>query len=219
MARFDGGLHVGLKRLKKTIRPEACIDSKRLSDIVGIFFPQNTPQPSDLAMKIIKTLTISSSLLFIGGTSAMAACSTGYNEYNQRTWSPDIIYTVVIQSGGIYCLGALCESIPPGRADQADRVRSGWQRLDGVYLCVPQSQPSSSSWGGSPSAGQTVLGGLVGLLAWGLANSNSGQSSSGSGYSSSVPDTTAAEQGRREQEFIQLQRQEQQMRQQYPPQR
>jgi len=56
-------------------------------------------------------------------------------------------------------------------------------------------------------------------VAQGLANSNSGQSSSGSGYSSSVPESTADEQGRREREFIQLQRQEQQMRQQYPPQR
>jgi len=63
------------------------------------------------------------------------------------------------------------------------------------------------------------LRGIVGAVAQGLANSSSGQGSSGSGYSSSVPDTTAADQGRREQEFIQLQRQEQQMRQQYPPQR
>ncbi len=87
-----------------------------------------------------------------------------------------------------------------------------------AYLCVPQPQPTYSTWGGSQSAGSELLRGIVGAVAQGLANSNSGQGSSGSGYSSSVPDTTADEQGRREQEFIQLQRQEQQMRQQHPPQ-
>jgi hypothetical protein len=89
---------------------------------------------------------------------------------------------------------------------------------DYSYLCFPQIQPTPSTWGGSSSAGTELLRGIVGAVAQGLANSNSGQGSSGSGYSSSVPDTTADEQGRREQEFIQLQRQQQQIQQAHPPQ-
>lgn len=158
------------------------------------------------------------------GTHAAAECSSGYLEYDSDNSTLDQAIRAADSHGSnaIVCMTPTyiaplwCESWATPRAD---RLLDEWRDSDrGIYFCVPQSRQSYSGWGGSPSAGQTVLGGLVGLLAWGLANSNSGQSSSGSGNSRSVPDTSAAEQGRREQEFIQLQRQEQQMRQQHPPQ-
>lgn len=149
----------------------------------------------------------------------MAACPSGYAEYNESNSTSDQVVEAARRHGSnaLNCIANWCE---PAFTEDGDRVLDAWSRYpnEHAYVCIPQPQPSYSSWGGSPSAGQTLLGGLVGLFAWGLANSTSGQSSSGSGYSGSVPDTTAAEQGRREQEFIQLQRQEQQMRQYHPPQ-
>ena len=150
----------------------------------------------------IRLLMIFLGIFSLISTAAFASCPPGYVRSNNLNF------------GALYCYEGRCSPY------------AGWSATPPAYFCdrqaqpqyQPQPQPSYSGWGGSPSAGQAVLGGLVGLLAWGLANSNSGQTSSGSSYSSSGSSSTVDDQSRREQEFIQLQRQEQQMRQYHPPQ-
>lgn len=117
--------------------------------------------------------------------------------------------------GIMLCIDQRCGN---PRGDQASQVQYWSILFSGLAFdyCTPAPAPYSPD-PRYDSAGMTPLArAIVGAVTGGQNSTGSPQqSTTGQSYTDSV----AEDQGRREQEFIQLQRQQQQMQQAHPPQR